>query len=127
LGYQWRLGGALLVGQTSNTLSLASVQLSQAGTYTVVVTNRAGTVTSAPANLRVLTPPTITKITQTGSTASVSFTTVNGLTYTVEYKNSLSDSTWTAILPSATGTGTAVTAIDASATLPTRVYRVRTE
>src|SRR5207245_5339837 len=31
LGYQWRLGGTLLLGQTSNTLSLTNVQLSQAG------------------------------------------------------------------------------------------------
>ncbi len=127
LGYQWRLGGTLLLGQASNTLSLAGVQLSQAGTYTVVVTNRAGTVTSAPANLRVLKPSTITKITQTQNTASVSFTTVSGLTYTVECKNSLNEITWTEILPSVTGTGSEATVTDPLATAPTRVYRVRTE
>src|SRR6266446_1300014 len=45
LGYQWLFGGTPLTGQTSNTLSLTNVQLSQGGTYTIVVTNRAGTAT----------------------------------------------------------------------------------
>jgi hypothetical protein len=91
------------------------------------VTNRAGTATSAPANLRVLNPSTITKMIKAGNTASVSFTTVNGLTYTVECKNRLDESTWTEILPSVTGTGSEATVTDPLATAPTRVYRVRTQ
>jgi hypothetical protein len=45
----------------SPTLRLTNVQLSQAGPYTVVITNGFGAVTSSPAFLKVLaTPPTLT-------------------------------------------------------------------
>jgi hypothetical protein len=61
LGYQWRVNGTALSGQTKNPLSLTNVQSVDAGAYAVVVTNVAGAVTSAPANLTVDT--TFTKIT----------------------------------------------------------------
>jgi len=58
--YQWYLGGAILNGATSSTLSLNSVQASNMGSYTVVVSNAAGAVTSNPVTLTVtsvITPP----------------------------------------------------------------------
>ncbi len=61
LSYQWQLNGNNLAGQTSSTLLLASVQASQAGIYTVVVSNPANVpVKSAPATLTVNTVPVIT-------------------------------------------------------------------
>jgi hypothetical protein len=45
--------GSNLSGQTSSTLSLTNVQSSEAGSYTVVVTNSAGSVTSSAASLTV--------------------------------------------------------------------------
>ena len=60
LSYQWMTNGVPLVdggfiaGATSNTLTLLNVQQSQAGTYTVVVTDTAGSI-SGSANLTVLT------------------------------------------------------------------------
>jgi hypothetical protein len=42
LGYRWRRNGMTVVGQTNTTLFLTHIQLNQAGTYTVVVTNLAG-------------------------------------------------------------------------------------
>ncbi len=51
--YQWNFNGTAISGATSATLSLASVQSSSAGTYTVNVTNSAGTVTSGQATLTV--------------------------------------------------------------------------
>jgi hypothetical protein len=53
LNYQWRKDGQPLTGQTNATLTLANVQPSQAGSYTVVVSNSAGQVTSNPAMLTV--------------------------------------------------------------------------
>jgi hypothetical protein len=53
--YQWRRNGATLAGATSSTLTLASVQAADAGDYTVVATNSAGSATSASATLAVLT------------------------------------------------------------------------
>lgn len=60
LVYQWRKGGTAIPGATSTTYSIASAQTGDAGAYSVVVTNHAGTVTSADAALTVNTPPSIT-------------------------------------------------------------------
>ena len=58
LSYQWRYNGSALPGATGSTLTLNSVQPTNAGNYSVVVTNSAGSVTSAVATLTVLVPPT---------------------------------------------------------------------
>ncbi|HWQ92890.1 MAG TPA: MBG domain-containing protein, partial [Clostridia bacterium] len=60
-GYQWYHNKTnLLVGELSPTLVLTNVQLAATGDYTVVVTNLAGQVESAPAGLIVVQPPVIT-------------------------------------------------------------------
>ncbi len=57
LAYQWKKGTATLSGKTAAVLTFSSVQSADAGSYTVVVTNGAGAVTSAVAVLTVsLTP-----------------------------------------------------------------------
>jgi hypothetical protein len=53
LSYQWRLNGTNISGANSNTLILANVQLAQAGSYTVQVTNLYGSATSSNAVLTV--------------------------------------------------------------------------
>jgi hypothetical protein len=58
--YQWQFNGASLVGATGAGLVLSNVQLTNAGNYAVVVSNAAGSVTSAVASLTVLGPPSIT-------------------------------------------------------------------
>src|ERR1019366_278359 len=60
LSYQWSFNGAALAGATSSTLPLNNVQTNKAGSYTVVVTNMAGSITSAVAPLTVLVPAGIT-------------------------------------------------------------------
>mgnify|MGYP001549484152 FL=1 len=54
--YQWRKDGVAIAGATSVSLALSSVQLTDAGTYTVVASNTAGAVTSAAAMLTVNPP-----------------------------------------------------------------------
>ncbi len=51
--YQWRKDGAPVAGATGPALALASVAASDTGVYDVVVTNAAGSVTSAGARLTV--------------------------------------------------------------------------
>jgi hypothetical protein len=58
--YQWNSNGAALSGATNSALALTNVQTTDAGSYTVVVTNSWGSVTSAVAMLTVLVPPEIT-------------------------------------------------------------------
>ena len=57
LGYQWRLNSANISGATNASYSLASATANNAGTYSVVVSNTAGSVTSSNAVLTVILPP----------------------------------------------------------------------
>jgi len=54
LNYQWRWNGTSLVGATDSVLSLANVQVAQAGHYSVVVSNVAGVAISSDAALAVV-------------------------------------------------------------------------
>jgi formylglycine-generating enzyme required for sulfatase activity len=56
LSYQWRKDGVNIAGATGSSYSIASVQSTNAGSYTVVVSNVSGTVTSQSAQLSVATP-----------------------------------------------------------------------
>jgi plastocyanin len=56
LGYQWQFNNTNLPGATNAVLTLANVQTSQAGSYSVVVGNVAGTTTSSGGELTVLSP-----------------------------------------------------------------------
>ena len=53
LHYQWLLNTSTNVGTDSSTFSIAAAQASDAGTYTVVVTNGSGSVTSSGAAVAV--------------------------------------------------------------------------
>lgn len=64
LSYQWRKGGSDIGGATSASYSIPATQLSDAGSYTVVVTNAAGSVESAAATLTVNALPAAATITQ---------------------------------------------------------------
>jgi hypothetical protein len=77
LAYQWRFGGTNIPSGINNVLSITNIQATNAGNYTVVVTNSVGSVTSSVAVLAVITAPVITTnpVSQTivqGGTASFS-------------------------------------------------------
>lgn len=59
LSYQWQFNGTNIPGATASVLSLANVQLDDAGAYALTVSNAAGTVASSDALLTVLAPPVI--------------------------------------------------------------------
>jgi endonuclease/exonuclease/phosphatase family metal-dependent hydrolase len=54
LNYQWFFSGTNIAGATTNPFTLANVQLTNAGNYSVVITNITGSVTSSAASLTVL-------------------------------------------------------------------------
>jgi hypothetical protein len=58
LSYQWSKGGTDIPGATLASLSLRPIALADAGSYSVRITNISGAVTSTPAVLTVLSPPT---------------------------------------------------------------------
>jgi sugar lactone lactonase YvrE len=53
--YQWLLNGVPITGATNATLALSNAQPANAGNYTVVISNLAGSVTSDPAAVDVVT------------------------------------------------------------------------
>ncbi len=67
--YQWRFNGTNIAGATSTTLTLSNVQLNQAGSYSVEVTNSAGKATSSNATLTVTFP---TAVVRAGATNVIS-------------------------------------------------------
>jgi hypothetical protein len=64
LRYQWRHNGTPLPDATNNTLFLNSVTEGQAGSYTLVITNGFGSITSAPASLVIEAPTNATIVSQ---------------------------------------------------------------
>jgi len=62
--YQWAKGGATLAGATTDTLTLRSVTVADAGNYTVTVANTLGSDTSNPATVTVRVPSDVTVVTQ---------------------------------------------------------------
>ena len=60
LSYQWKKNGSNISGATSSSYTISSAKTSDAGSYTVTVSNDAGKVTSSTATLTVTAKPTIT-------------------------------------------------------------------
>ncbi len=127
LAYQWRLGGANVSGATSSAYSKTNAQPADAGNYSVVITNFAGSITSSTVSLHMVVRPTLRVLDWNGTNSTISFTSVVGLVYTLEYKNALTAAVWTAISPSTNGTGATILLRDSSALVPTRLYRARVD
>jgi hypothetical protein len=67
-------------------------------------------------------------VSYSGGSASFSYPTIRGFRYTVEYTDVLgAQANWSPLLPTATGNGSPVTAIDSSPSPRMRFYRVRME
>ena len=76
LSYQWRFNGTNLTGATNSTLTVTNAQAGNAGAYTVLVGNVAGSALSEGARLTVLEAPVITVQPQgqtVGAGSSVAF------------------------------------------------------
>ncbi len=130
LAYQWRFNSVDLPGQTASSLTLTNVDVSHMGNYVVVVTNAAGTASSAPALLRVLVPTQLMASGLALSTTNclLSFNSLLGLNYTIEYKNSLTEPSWIPVAGTVPGNGGLITLQDTNApAVVSRFYRVRTE
>jgi hypothetical protein len=59
VGYQWQFNGMNITGATNASLTLTNVQAASGGEYQVVISDAAGSITSSPANLYLVTPPVI--------------------------------------------------------------------
>ncbi len=130
LRYQWFYNTNTPVpGANTATLALSPVQLANAGAYSVIVSNLAGAVSSQPAALRVLVTSSIVGISQNHGVVTLTFTTVPGLKYSVDFKDDLNSPPWN-LLPAAVklnGTGNPLSIQDPGPILTRRFYRIRIE
>jgi len=62
LSYQWKKGSSTISGATASSYSISSAALTDAGSYSVTVSNSAGSITSNPATLTVNALPTAPSI-----------------------------------------------------------------
>jgi len=85
-----------LLNATNTSLSLTNLRASQAGVYSVVITNSAGSVTSSIANLVITNPnpPTMTAPVKNGSLFQFTFVPVVGLTNSVLTNSVITGGSW---------------------------------
>ena len=127
LAYQWRLNTTTnILDATNSSLTITNAQATDAGNYSVIVTNPFGSVTSAPAYLNVVTAPQLTSISVTNLNVLLGFTTSTGATYFVESRTNLAAGSWGNAITNIDGIdGTKVVTHTNGADLPLRFYRVR--
>lgn len=130
LSYQWRKDGIDLtdggdrVGSTTRILRLGNVRSTDAGTYSVTVSNALGSVTSAGALLTVNFPPEFQSIRRTSGTVTLTWSAAAGRRYQLQYKSNLSATTWTNLGGAITATVGTVTVSDGIGSSSQRFYRV---
>jgi endonuclease/exonuclease/phosphatase family metal-dependent hydrolase len=91
LSYQWQFNAAPIACATGSTYTRTNVQLADRGSYSVLVTNRAGLRLSPAADLTLnIPPPFIT----TPAPGVLTWTGLSNLVYTVEMKSSLAQTNW---------------------------------
>jgi hypothetical protein len=91
--YQWWKDNSQLRQQTNATLLLRSPQNRDSGNYSVVVTNIAGSITSAPANVTVISSPLVNL--NAGSNQMVSaFPGIRGYQYSADCNTGLVAGAW---------------------------------
>jgi len=122
--FQWKLNGTNLAGQTQSTLTIPSVQANDAGTYTVDVSNTAGTVTSQPAQLTVQvsssTPLSLANLQWTGTSWSFSVSGPTQTSYVIWTSSDLVN--WSPLQTNFSASGT-IQVNDPSSGATTRFYR----
>ena len=128
--YQWKFNGVNLVnsanyGQaTGNPLQVKNYNPSRFGSYSVVVSDGYNTNTSTTTVLSGYpNSPTVTSTPGVGN-VTLSFLTTNGVNYVIEYKNNVTDSSWTT-LSTVAGSGSVTNPVITTTTPAQRFFRVR--
>ena len=117
LYFQWQLNATSITGATGRTFTISSAQAAQAGHYTVVVSNAAGSLTSTAASLSFLDLQMYAGLTIIGPI---------GAAYRVDYATNLvADPTLWIVLTNITLSSSTNRFVDwDSAGVPKRFYRV---
>jgi hypothetical protein len=123
LTYQWQHEATNLVSQTNAVLSLLNVEVSDFGSYRVMVNNSGCSVTSDVAQLTQAARPSLVLSKINLNTVYLTFSTEIGPSYTPQYKNDLNDPVWQE-LSATNGTGSSIIVTNSNATNSMRFYRI---
>jgi hypothetical protein len=127
LAYQWFFDGAILSNANTSTLTLTDVQTATVGSYTVQVSNSAGTVSSDPATLNVQ-EMRIGLLNPSPSGWQMTWQSLPGRSYQVEAALGIASNPW---LPLSTApaqpSGGLMSVFITNSGSPANFYRVRVE
>jgi uncharacterized repeat protein (TIGR03803 family) len=129
LSYQWRKDGTNLTdggnvfGATHRALNLTNVNFDNSGTYSVVVSNALGSVTSSSAVLSVVVQPVFQSALLTNGTVRLTWSAMTGKQYRLQYRTNLTAGAWLNSGGIITATNTSVTASEAMGSNLRRFYR----
>jgi uncharacterized repeat protein (TIGR03803 family) len=130
LSYQWQRNGinlsdgANVSGATRRILSLTNLTVADAGTYSVVVSNSLGSLTSSGALLTVLFPPAFQTVTKSNNLLVLSWSAAQGQKYQLQYKTNLNSTNWFNLGNQTTAAGGTISASDLLGSNSQRFYRV---
>ena len=111
-------------GLSDATVANPTATVTSTTTYTVTVTDANGCTASDSMDVIVIPTPVIESITQSGTDITLVWSTLAGQTYRVEYKDNLTDVSWTALTPDVTAAGATATKTDLAPASPQRFYRI---
>jgi uncharacterized protein (TIGR02597 family) len=125
LTYQWRYNGASIANATDSSYLKQNVKAADAGSYSVVVGNSAGSATSSNAALTVAASQTMLASITANADNSVTTTwqVSPGSNYTLQYKDSLLDAQWNNLATTNASSGT-ITVSNTAVTNSARSYQL---
>ena len=130
LFYQWQLDATNIIdsnnisGTASRVLNFTNVTMANAGTYSLIVSNALGSVTSAGAVLTVIPPPSFQSITLTPGSVTFVLNTVATHVYQLQSAPDLISGNWTNVNRPFRAAGSTATASDAVSSNTQRFYRL---
>ncbi|MGO8676406.1 MAG: immunoglobulin domain-containing protein [Limisphaerales bacterium] len=110
LAYQWNFNGTPITDATNASYSIPIVGPANVGAYTVTISNSAGSITSNPAQLTLvsLVAPLLVEPAIQANGFNFSFQSASNITYVIQYKAHLSAANWLALATN-NGTGGIIT------------------
>ncbi len=118
LYYQWQFNsnnladGGNISGSSSRVLTLANLATNNAGTYSVIISNALGQVTSSGALLSLLPQPRFQSAVRTNNVLTFTWSAVTGHNYQVQFNPALGLANWTNLGGIKTGLSGTVSASD---------------
>jgi hypothetical protein len=122
--YQWFRGGMAINGATGATLPVTVVSEADAAGYSVVVSNQYGSLLSRVADLVFVPEPTVLSVRMADGIAVITWSSVAGQLYRLQYKDGPGGTNWQDALPDILAAGPTATATNALGSATQRFYRV---